>query len=771
MAAARPGQGNRDPCSNNLDTRRQNRQPTAEQMPASDEDESVNLQKRRRVSKACDQCRQGKLKCNGAMPRCGTCLKAEKPCSYGATMRRRGLKTGYVRVLECLWGLVFQSIEGSENTVEKLIASTSRKSFWVRDVLRNDLKAVETPWEAWKSSRIPQAVDALLCAADSTDDDAPTVQACLSTEMKDVNTTWSLLDQSTLDQQSQSNAASQVLCQRCRGRVQEQTWRLSNSATSQNQMPAIASMASNQPSQCGLPELPKNPLQLLNRYFALTHSWLPVLERHAVYRSLFAHRKASAAHSVENLKSGETAVLWAIFAYATMMQDPHPNEESLTHKPAPHPEELYIIARNNIPIEKEDNYSIGHVQALLILGLLHYSSSQWTVARTVIGQAILLASHIGLDQPQTDHHRRTWVGCFVLDTLISAHTEKAPWIQSHRVKTFLPIDETGNEEWEPWNLQEALLPGMGAEMAELATPTHALTVFSKLLELLCIANDWICSTTTELKDGWKDALKSWDDGLPEHIRSFGADMFSTAPVSPPPNILNLYMIYASLFERLSCPTSPRPPTGWNRDQEWMILIRALESFFDRFNERAIPPSFNLFRNVLPQQMAENGPICDSLAELEKLCGDKFTGQSQSGLHGQSIVASEKPVSTPKAELYNEAWPSGGVCLLIRLCFCLAQPSEDLTLYNNNNNSGGTITYGINPQMEQDLGSFMDMSGPWSNVATDMLLEPQNAPENPGSLGQPTAHPGGRGELSSHRDFQDVTALGYFNDWNDIEMQV
>ncbi|CAM1503521.1 Fc.00g011120.m01.CDS01 [Cosmosporella sp. VM-42] len=583
-------------------------------MNPSDEDESANPQKRRRVPKARNRCRQGKLKCNGAIPQSGTCLKAKKTCSYKPTMKKRGLRTGYVRALECLWGLVIQSIDGSESAVEKLIVNTSRKSSWVRDDLRDGPKGVEAPLETWKASRIPQAIDALLSAnEDMDDDDLTTVLLNPPDQTKEIGFTWSVPDQSPSDHLSGYDGSVPVT---------------NGGALDQNQMEAKAPTTSNKTNKNELPELPQNTQKLLNRYFALTHNWLPIVERHAVYRSLFAYRKTSAVDSADNWKSGENAVLWAIFAYATMIYDPPGTGHDPTQNPTLSLDELYMSARNIIPLEKEDNYSIGHVQTLLILGLLHYSSCQWSVARTVMGQAIILASHIGLDQIdnyQTDHHRRTWLGGFVLDTLTSANTGKPPQIRSHQVHTFLPIDEAGNEEWEPWHLQEALLPGVGTEMAE----------FGKLLELLCITNDWMCSTTSELNDGCKQALKIWDERLPAHIRTiFGVDAFSTASISPPANILNLYMIHAFLCTKLTCSTSTRLLMGLNPGQEWQTLINGMDRFFGRFDQRSIPASFNLLRNILPQKVTGKSAFCELIAELKKeLCGYELTQQC----HPQAIV--------------------------------------------------------------------------------------------------------------------------------------
>ena len=75
-------------------------------------------------------------------------------------------------------------------------------------------------------------------------------------------------------------------------------------------------------------------------------------------------------------------------------------------------------------------------------------------------------------------------------------------------------------------------------------------------------------------------------------------------------------------------------------------------------------------------------------------------------------------------------------------------------------------------MEQDFASFVDMPMSWSNMATDLLLEPQNGPVDSSSqLGPSTVITGDSGGLSSTGVFSEDAALGYFNDWDDIEMYV
>lgn len=49
-------------------------------------------QKRSRVSRACDQCRASREKCDGAQPNCQTCALQRRPCSYNEMPKKRGIQ-------------------------------------------------------------------------------------------------------------------------------------------------------------------------------------------------------------------------------------------------------------------------------------------------------------------------------------------------------------------------------------------------------------------------------------------------------------------------------------------------------------------------------------------------------------------------------------------------------------------------------------------------------------------------------------------------------
>ncbi|KAI9304853.1 fungal-specific transcription factor domain-containing protein [Cunninghamella echinulata] len=69
-------------------------------------------QKRQRVSKACEQCRSKKTKCDGITPACGICTSQNLECTYKAVSKKRGPPKGYI-----------EAIEGRLHRLEALIGS------------------------------------------------------------------------------------------------------------------------------------------------------------------------------------------------------------------------------------------------------------------------------------------------------------------------------------------------------------------------------------------------------------------------------------------------------------------------------------------------------------------------------------------------------------------------------------------------------------------------------------------------------------------------
>lgn len=62
-----------------------------------------------RASKACEECRRRKLRCDGREPQCGVCRDAGATCEFNAGRALRGPKKGYFKELKDRigWYMIF----------------------------------------------------------------------------------------------------------------------------------------------------------------------------------------------------------------------------------------------------------------------------------------------------------------------------------------------------------------------------------------------------------------------------------------------------------------------------------------------------------------------------------------------------------------------------------------------------------------------------------------------------------------------------------------
>jgi Fungal specific transcription factor domain/Fungal Zn(2)-Cys(6) binuclear cluster domain len=608
----------------------------------SEVDEGSHRTKRRRVSRACDQCRHGKLRCDGSSPRCSKCLETNKACSYGTAAKRRGLKTGYVRSLECLWGLVFLRIQGSEAAVESLLARTSTQDFRLRDHLGDGASGAESLLASWKASKIPERIHRLLAATEDSEDETNSIPEATAQRVEDHHPTisWNLPEQISHFSKDPVYYADKEPAE------------VSQTARSDNGMQTT--IGNNNTSavrgQSTLPhplELPHGSRRLLDRYFAYTHSWLPIVERHVVFRTLYSYPKAGTSITRQSPDSGEHAVLWAMLACASAET---PQTEAVPAHPARSnstSELMYTNARSLIPWENEDGFSLSHVRALTILALYRWTTHDYKASWLAVSHAISIAFAIDLDQLATagqyQRHpaERVWLGCFVMESLLAMRIGREPYLRPRDVEPFLPIDESGLEEWEPWRACYSNSSGLHYQDADQNPPTHALSTFNQLIRLLCIVNNHLRPSPSTSRMEQIALLQAWTEGLPKHCMQ--VDLKSSRENQAPilsPNIINLHLVYLSLALQLSMD----PASSQERPSSLQIELQTLSDFADLINQvcnsdgsQALPPSLEILANAASD--AQNPQIQSRETTLRQLQQDLTRlGLSSSISNGREAVS-------------------------------------------------------------------------------------------------------------------------------------
>ncbi|KAI5858676.1 fungal-specific transcription factor domain-containing protein [Tricharina praecox] len=93
-------------------------------------------QKRLRVSRACEQCRSKKIKCDGTQPICSPCTLLSLRCTYGASPKKRGLAPGSVsalertvKLLQRVLGLLVVTVKGADHALVALAQQHSAHLF------------------------------------------------------------------------------------------------------------------------------------------------------------------------------------------------------------------------------------------------------------------------------------------------------------------------------------------------------------------------------------------------------------------------------------------------------------------------------------------------------------------------------------------------------------------------------------------------------------------------------------------------------------------
>ena len=403
---------------------------------------------RKRVSRACDRCRVKKDKCDGLRPRCSPCIANNVECSYDPISKKRGLPEGYVRGLEKLWALSIVKITGLEDAIRQIASQERNFSLWSHEASGDVLHA------KWKDSGVLRELESMLSRTDAEG------SANRSKRKREDDSESFLPQEDPVSTMYSMQPEFHVVSSQGQGVIPDQTAASISSTddSTQTQLPATASA-------------------ILEHYFAYTHCWLPIIEKHQVMRTCYEYAKGQRSASTANL-----AVLWAILAYTSQQLE----HESFGKQP----QALLASARELLP-DENGPFELGHAQAMLLMALLHIGHARWNQAWMLIGFASRVA--LQLRSSNSSIPKRlgaTLQACCMLDTLIAGHLMLRPHLRRSDVGELERLEEDGSEDWEPWRTPDA---GTGSNLA----PALTNSCFNRLVEVVLITNDLI---THDLQD-------------------------------------------------------------------------------------------------------------------------------------------------------------------------------------------------------------------------------------------------------------------------------
>ncbi|EEQ85295.1 hypothetical protein RJZ56_001316 [Blastomyces dermatitidis] len=568
--------------------------------------------KRKRVSKACDRCRGKKYRCDGQRPACVACRESGHDCSYDPTAKKRGLPEGYVRGLEKLWALSISNIAGLEEGILEMLGSKEAESSrrqWLVSLWNNE-RASERLHDIWKSSELYASVEELLLNPGLTITGTPRMEE----DRGGIEPEHSLSDiasDSQLDDCSDHHVGE--ILPWALTQIQHKPPRSPDTDARRVKF-RISSPTAERNSRM---KLPIQTSHLLDMYFAHTHSWFPILAKHEILKASYQYLDPTFETASNLAGSGNHAALWAILSY-TAAQIPPDTEENSTagtrfRNPGEEAKGFYAVARSLIPDER-GKFEIEHVQATLLLTLVNIGFGDWTAAWVLCGQAASVAIDLGLgaasrskQSPGKSKEEETFLGCFLLDTLLSARLARCPRMRSDTIRNVNLLEEDGLEEWGPWVDVFLLRKLHGGENSCPRGPLRSCSTFNRLLELskllhllwdnLPLAPD----VTAMAHEYFLRNLKHWEMKLPPGCRlsDVSKKMLLGENLSFLPHQTFLLWTQMAALILLSTRLSPHiQQLSYSLRQVMDITLSLLTSQSQNFTQTCLPPPFEFSLRII-----------------------------------------------------------------------------------------------------------------------------------------------------------------------------
>lgn len=535
--------------------------------------------KRQRVSRACDQCRAAREKCDGIQPACFPCVSQGRSCTYQANPKKRGVQTGYIRTLELALAWMFENVARSEDALHNLLIHESGQGGAL--LVGKDSPAAERLHARWSRSRVNKSITRLLSgqAAQSPSDDEQSPSEAVNVEDVEANNTTELRHAP----QSVFSTPNTVQTRALPGPVQPH-------------VPANALETNPQPNErsdlpcMGIGTLPPNHWRLLDIYFSYTHSWLPILEKKDMYQALYQYSEQGSLLPSANVESGVHAELWSALALASFQQAAAAASTSSGSTLAAHggakattpaPTDIFATARKLIPSERGP-FQVQHCRALLLLCLVCLGRDDWESAWLLVGFAVRILLVVRTQSPPDDD--RSWsrmrallVACYILDTLVSLRRNVPAHLKPEDVAD-LPLPEDGQDQWEPWTPCE----GLGGEhtmLQMLRNPAYPLSTFNHLYGVTKLVSLELLPKVGSLSPNASSEFRSRLQQVIGHTSPFSGFILAQDTASafvPTAYLTRTFYLWASVFSE---------PANEHYSH---LLIETLDQYQKRFGTYAIP---------------------------------------------------------------------------------------------------------------------------------------------------------------------------------------
>ncbi|KAI0440804.1 fungal-specific transcription factor domain-containing protein [Xylaria telfairii] len=415
--------------------------------------------KRQRVSRACDQCRAAREKCDGIQPLCFPCASQNRSCSWQEPKKKRGVQTGYIRTLELALGWIFDKIPESENSLHGLLTHEGGQGRLL--LAGKDTAAGNRLHRRWRKSIVHTEIERVLsgdtASTGSANGSTPGGESDEDVPEKDLPTLQDTNSVLNVSEPTVPMNSGRELTDRTQPKPQ---WHEDPTTTKDGVSEPPESPPNfkpRQPQQLSTVGLPSNHWRLLDIYFSYTHIWFPILEKHELLKTGYSYSDEGLHITRDTPGSAGHAELWAALALASHQEMASRTgegvEDLLSNSMYMKPRDIYRMARNLIPLE-DGVFEARHVNALLLLTLVNMACNDLRVAWMLIGMASRVALSLRLHGNSVSmHHRQsshTYMGCFILDTLLSARLGLLPHLRSGMAHISPPGLDNDLDEWQPW---------------------------------------------------------------------------------------------------------------------------------------------------------------------------------------------------------------------------------------------------------------------------------------------------------------------------------
>lgn len=462
--------------------------------------------KRSRVSRACDQCRTAREKCDG-QPTCSTCAASDRACTYTTNPKKRGIQPGYIRTLELALTWLFQNSD-AETLLSKKLAREGAASI----LLERDTKESNKLHKSWRRSKFCRDVDKLLAGEDIGEGN------------------------DRLPESDDQDSDADIPARDASASVLPDPTPPAREAPPAN-VPAISLPVTTRPTET-VP-LPPERWRLFDIYFAYTHCWFPVCEKHDILKLSYSYPESGLQLSSGMAASGEHAELWAVLALSSLQDGPtsQATGTALDSASSLAPNCIYGIARTLIPSES-GAFEVGHVKALLLLALFNIAQGSSEAAWLLLGHASRIMIDLEHKPPsQVSRFKHVFSGCYLLDCIVSMQLGRQPYLQTSDIERIGRVYEDGLEEWQPWT--GCFESASGPVGPQSRAPALTLSTFNRLIGLADIMR--LTCATNSTPNGLQEAasrLEAWKMSLPPAMEPLLSDR-APAPTTPPALLIQL----------------------------------------------------------------------------------------------------------------------------------------------------------------------------------------------------------------------------------------